>query len=145
MDIIKSEPHNVACLEKMATKEELISLVLGSEKQIFVDGLYKNGPTMISISMSGFRSKEPQKVKVYIPVNIEIEANDSFSFIEHLVLENTVVKRLSLEDNLDKAILDMKEFSKVNGYEVVEDLLYMTFTSVYGEYWIDLQLVVEEV
>ncbi|MGT2809165.1 hypothetical protein DIX60_08775 [Streptococcus iniae] len=51
MDIIKSELHNVACLEKMAIKEELISLVLGSEKQVFVDGLYKNGPTMISISM----------------------------------------------------------------------------------------------
>ena len=41
MDIIKSELHNVACLEKMAIKEELISLVLGSEKQVFVDGYYK--------------------------------------------------------------------------------------------------------
>ncbi|EPU24602.1 hypothetical protein SUC37_02510 [Streptococcus agalactiae] len=47
---------------------------------------------------------------------------------------------ITKEDNLDKAISDMKELSKVNGYEVVEDILYMTFTSVYGEYWIDLQL-----
>lgn len=47
---------------------------------------------------------------------------------------------ITKEDNLDKAISDMKELSKVNGYEVVEDILYITFTSVYGEYWIDLQL-----
>ncbi|MFD3128419.1 hypothetical protein [Streptococcus agalactiae] len=47
---------------------------------------------------------------------------------------------ITKEDNLDKAISDMKELSKVNSYEVVEDILYMTFTSVYGEYWIDLQL-----
>lgn len=47
---------------------------------------------------------------------------------------------ITKEDNLDKVISDMKELSKVNSYEVVEDILYMTFTSVYGEYWIDLQL-----
>ncbi|MGP3482869.1 hypothetical protein ACTVES_01590 [Streptococcus agalactiae] len=47
---------------------------------------------------------------------------------------------ITKEDNLDKAISDMKELSKVNSYEVVEVILYMTFTSVYGEYWIDLQL-----
>ena len=47
---------------------------------------------------------------------------------------------ITKEDNLDKAISDMKELSKVNSYEVVEDILYTTFTSVYGEYWIDLQL-----
>lgn len=47
---------------------------------------------------------------------------------------------ITKEDNLDKAISDMKELSKVNSYEVVEDILYMTFTSVYGEYWIDLEL-----
>ncbi|HGD1819039.1 TPA: hypothetical protein ACINU0_000748 [Streptococcus agalactiae] len=45
MELLKTELHNLACLEKMATKDDIIDLVLGSEQQIFVEGLYKNGPT----------------------------------------------------------------------------------------------------
>lgn len=145
MELLKTELHNLACLEKMATKDDIIDLVLGSEQQIFVEGLYKNGPTMISISLSEFRKKDPQPIKVYIPVNIKIEETDSFKYIEHLTMEKSVMKRLSLQDNLDQAISDMKDYACKNGYGISQDILYMTFYPVFDEYWVDLQLLIEEV
>lgn len=144
MELLKSELHHVACLKGLGTKDDLLSLVLQSEKQVFVDGLYKNGPTMVSISLSEFKKTEEQPITVYIPVNLKIEEEGEFTYIEHLVMEKVFLKRLSLQDNLYQTLEDMQEEIKEKGYHLIEDKVYITFLPVFGDYWIDIEMQVEE-
>lgn len=143
MKFVKSEMHNIAYTEEVAESKDFFPLVLAAEQQVFTDGLYKNGPTMIETRLSTFGEPGEQLYKIYIPVNEKIQAGDGFKYIKRLILEQTLSNKVSLDENFGSSIDQMKDYLSKENFQVKDDTVYLTVYPVFGDYWVDIQIPVE--
>ena len=75
---VSLEMNNLVYIEKRATTDQLVDLILQSEELTYEEGFYKNGPTMIELKPTELREEE-QTDKFYIPVNEPVESGEIFT------------------------------------------------------------------
>ncbi|EGP4764928.1 hypothetical protein QRK71_000538 [Enterococcus faecium] len=138
---VSFEMNNLVYIEKKATTDQLVDLILHSEELVYEEGFYKNGPTMIELKPTELR-EEKQIYKFYIPVNEPVEGGDIFT-IESIHYDYLARKRMPFDEELGANIEEITDYLQEQKIEF-ENKLLLVMTLVYDEYWVDVLIPIKE-
>ena len=138
---VSLEMNNLVYIEKRATTDQLVDLILQSEELTYEEGFYTNGPTMIELKPTEL-SEEEQTYKFYIPVNEPVESGEIFT-VENIHYDHLVRKRIPFDDELGANIEEMTDYLLEQKIEF-DDKLLLVMTLVYDEYWVDVLIPTKE-
>ncbi|MGT2787078.1 hypothetical protein, partial [Streptococcus loxodontisalivarius] len=93
MDIITLQCSSLVKTQGSLSFEEIGEVVELYENQIFEDGLYKNGPTIVELPLNQLQA-EKQEVVVYLPVNSQVQDGDKYTWVDHLSFKEVLRKRV---------------------------------------------------
>jgi hypothetical protein len=130
---VSLEMNNLVYIEKRATTDQLVDLILQSEELTYEEGFYKNRPTMIELQPTEL-SEEEQTYKFYIPVNEPVASGEIFT-VENSHYDHLVRKRIPFDDELGANIEEMTDYLLEQKIEF-DDKLLLVMTLVYDEYWV---------
>lgn len=142
MDIISLRCHSLVKTQGRLSFEDLGMIVASYEEQVFEDGYYKNGPTIVEFTLDDLGNEEP-KVSIYIPVNSAVESGENYSWVEDYQIEQAVRERVPFLSDLEPALANLKHHLEQEGLED-ENKLLLAFIKVYDEYWVDIILPYKE-
>ncbi|MBM7642766.1 hypothetical protein [Streptococcus loxodontisalivarius] len=140
MKAINVEFHNLACAETRIDTKEFFKTLLSIERQVFEDGLYKNGPTVIETNLSTFGQQGTYDYKFYVPVNAQVDANEDFTYVKHLVLNNIYANRVPFDENFRDSLNHLSEALEEDGLKQKGDKIYLVMFPVYKDYFVDIML-----
>ncbi len=142
MDIITLNCHSLVKTQGRLSFGDIGEIVACYEEQIFEDGYYKNGPTIVEFSLDDVANEE-QEVTIYIPVNSAVESGENYSWVEDYTISQAVRERIPFLSDLEPALTNMKKHLENEGLDDVNKLL-LVFIKVYDEYWVDIILPFKE-
>lgn len=142
MQLAKFELHNLLEVEETISGHQFFELVQTVERQVFAEGLYKNGPTVIETKLSVFGKPERHPYKVYIPLNKKVDHLGTWR--KSFKVEKVAKLRAAFDEELGLAFERVKQFMEDNEVSLAEDRLILVMMEVYGDYWVDILLPFKE-
>lgn len=144
MRFIKTILHHVAYTERKITNKELIPTLLSLEKQVYIGGLYKNGPIMMETNFSDFFQSGEYLSKFYIPLNERIVEENGLSYLEQVVLDRVLSYRVPFNKEIFDELDKVKKIMLEQELRHVDNKLYLTFYPVFQELWVDIHIPFKE-
>lgn len=142
MDIITLSCHSLVKTQGRLSFEDIGAIVENYEEQVFEDGYYKNGPTIVEFSLDDVTNEE-QEVSIYLPVNNAVESGENYSWVEDYQISQAVRERVPFLSDLEPALVNLKSYLDNEGLDN-ENKLLLAFIKVYDEYWVDIILPFKE-
>ncbi|NAA54083.1 hypothetical protein [Enterococcus faecalis] len=131
---------NLATRETKGKLEDLIEILIATEESNYEDGRFQNGPIMVEIKPTEIENEE-QTIKVYIPVNEEVQmiGGDGvrFGWEPEIDIEKVVRNRVPFDEGIEDSLNKLKNYLQGKGLEY-EDRLILLFSKIYDEYWVDM-------
>ncbi|MGT2809171.1 hypothetical protein DIX60_08735 [Streptococcus iniae] len=144
MKLINCKMTKLMKMDLTIESEELFDIILRAERQVFEDGLYKNGPTVIKSKLSDFPHDGITSYTVYIPVNEEIENNKDFTYVDQLILPAVAGNRVSMDENFNNTVKDVLAFMNEIKIEQEGDEFYMVLFPVFDNFFVDILIPYKE-
>lgn len=142
MDIMSLTCHSLVKTQGVLPFEAIGDVVAAYEEQVFEDGYYKNGPTIVEFSLDE-ASQEEQKVTFYIPVNGQIEDGERHDWVAEYQVDQAIRERVPFLTDLEPTLRGLKGYLDENQLKDTNQLL-LAFIKVYDEYWVDIILPFQE-
>lgn len=142
MDIISLHCHSLIKTTGRLPFEDIGAIAAAYEEQRFEDGYYKNGPTIVELTLDDVNNEE-QAASIYIPMNSEVSDGENYSWVESYQIEQAVRERVPFLSDLEPTLINLKNYLENEGLED-ENKLLLVFIKVYDEYWVDIILPFKE-
>ncbi len=131
--------HNVISAQITCGVKEWMQHAQEFRNAILTNGLYGTGPVFYQVSPIEGNEREAQ-FSFYLPVNqkVEMEVNDTFSFIEEWRMDDGLMLRhADLDEDLDDTYTILHTCA--HNYELqLEEPFYHIYLDVYGEGIVDV-------
>lgn len=142
MDVMSLTCQGLIKTQGKLSFEDIGMVVAAYEEQVFEDGYYKNGPTLVEFSLDKVSQSE-QEVTFYIPVNSQVEEGENFSWLEEYHIERAVRERVPFLTDLEPVLMGLKGYLVDNQLND-DNRLLLAFIKVYDDYWVDIILPFKE-
>lgn len=136
-------------LSPLVYKKEILpmnnffQLIEESETILFEKGVYKNGPTVVETTLSTFSEPGEAPFTVYIPINIPLEEENGFHFLDEYDIEG-LSEITAFDENMMSTLDKMKEELKEQDLKLDGDRLFIIILPVFGRLFVELVLPVKE-
>lgn len=144
MDIIAVHQDDLIVTNKHLVGDQFAELVEESERLGFGEGIYKNGPTIVSIFTKHFFDDEID-VKLYVPVSEDVDVSETeFKWQQSIDIPKAVSVRMPFSDEIDEGFARLQKYLKDNDQPTPERT-FLILTPVYAQYWVDIVMPLAEV
>lgn len=144
MDIIAVHQDNLIVANKHLKGELFAELVEESERLGFGEGLYKNGPTIVSMPVKQFFEQEID-FKLYVPISEYVETADTdFTWQKSLDISKAVSVRMPFGDKVEEGVRQLQKYLEDHKKQTPERMFFV-LTPVYAQYWVDIVMPLSKV
>ncbi|MCI1986568.1 MAG: hypothetical protein LKJ69_04835 [Lactobacillus sp.] len=121
--------------------DQFASLLQSSEELVYEEGFYKTGPTIFGLTITEMASSK-QHCDIYIPVSAPIPTAE-LAYVDQIGCDSALHLRVPFNKGIEAGLQAMTQSLQSQGRHYA-DRVYIALTRVYGEYWADLFIPLEE-